>query len=231
MPSDDLTPADLAALVILMAENREVSNPELAATYHLTVTGKQLSKLRDQKLVEVARGPRGAHLLTLSEQGWARCRAELGGPVPVRVGAAGAGMYALLAALGRYLDAENVPLADFARPAPARPVDVAPKPVSRPRRPAVDTTSAQPGGLEQATRRAYAALAERPGAWVSLTDLRAALAPTPKRDVDAALRRLDQEPDVMIISEANQKGLTKADREAAVVIGGRKKHHLAIEAR
>jgi hypothetical protein len=63
----------------------------------------------------------------------------------------------------------------------------------------------------------------------SLTRLRTALADTPRAELDAALQTLNRAPGVSLIPEENQKVLTAADRDAAIVIGDHAKHLLAIE--
>ncbi|MEV0826377.1 helix-turn-helix domain-containing protein [Nonomuraea rubra] len=80
-------------------------------------------------------------------------------------------------------------------------------------------------GVEAQIRAAYARLAARPGAWVSLTELRSQV-DAPAHLVDAVLRDLERRPDVNLVPESNQKTLTQQDRDAAVVIGGQDKHLL-----
>ena len=82
---------------------------------------------------------------------------------------------------------------------------------------------------EEALRTAYARLADRPGRWVSLTRLRSEVTDLPRKEVDAALISLYQQPGVSLIPEENQKTLTDADRAAAVRIGDQNKHLIAIE--
>jgi transposase-like protein len=74
-------------------------------------------------------------------------------------------------------------------------------------------------------RASYERLAARPGAWVSLTELRASV-DAPRHLVDDVLRELERRPDVNLVPESNQKTLTQQDRDAAVVIGGQDKHLL-----
>jgi hypothetical protein len=83
-------------------------------------------------------------------------------------------------------------------------------------------------GLEQRIRAAYAELATSPGAWVSLTRLRPSLDDVPKAELDKALERLLDAPDVELEPEDNQKTLKVEDRRAAVRIGGEDRHLLAI---
>ncbi|GAA3294987.1 hypothetical protein Dvina_41325 [Dactylosporangium vinaceum] len=84
------------------------------------------------------------------------------------------------------------------------------------------------GGLDQRIRSAYTELATEAGAWVSLTRLRPLFSDVSRADLDAALERLYNTPDIQLEPEANQKTLTVEDRRAAVKIGGEARHLLAI---
>ncbi|MFI5911041.1 hypothetical protein [Dactylosporangium sp. NPDC051541] len=85
-----------------------------------------------------------------------------------------------------------------------------------------------PQDLERRIRSAYIELAAEPGAWVSLTRLRPLFGDVSKGDLDVALERLYDAPNVQLEPEANQKTLTPEDRRAAVRIGGEPRHLLAI---
>jgi hypothetical protein len=80
-------------------------------------------------------------------------------------------------------------------------------------------------------RAAYAALADGPGDWVSLSKLRPLLGDASKSDVDNTLRRLLQAPDVHLEPEHNRHRIDRAEREAAIRIGGEDRHKLAIGVR
>lgn len=82
--------------------------------------------------------------------------------------------------------------------------------------------------IQEQVRDAYHALATGPGAWISLTRLRAALAAVDRNALDDTLRTMEQAADVFITPEANQKALTAADRAAAIVIGRTPKHLICI---
>jgi hypothetical protein len=83
--------------------------------------------------------------------------------------------------------------------------------------------------IEQAIRSAYHSLVLRPGQYVTLEDLRSKLPPgLPRDQVDEVLRRLNRRPDVTVTPEVNQKMLTPAARESAVIIGNVPKHAIAI---
>src|SRR4051812_36937832 len=189
MADGALTAAEIAVLLALMAEAREVSNTELAAVHGFTLTGRERIRLNDRKLVTSRRAGRGyAHELT--DLGWARCREELAGPVPERGGVAAGALHAVLAGLGRYLDRSSLALADVFRPS---------------------TVEADVPG---AVRSAYAGLAARAGAEVGLADLRARLGDTPRDEVDAALGALARAGEVTLIPEDKRSTLTPRDRAA-----------------
>lgn len=193
--------------MVLMAESRPVPNPELA------VLGPALDKPGRDKLnrlglIESERVDR-RYVHELTDRGWALCRDIVtAGPPPRATGAARA-LHTVLGALGRYLDRSELSMADLFWPAGTGP------------HPGPETT-------EDRIRSAYHRLAARPGGWVALSRLRAELDAS-REDVDAALKSLFRTAGVSLIPEENQKTLTDADRAAAVVIGDRPKHLIAIE--
>jgi hypothetical protein len=202
----DLTGTERAVLVVLMAEARAVPNPDLVALGpKLDKPGRD--KLNRLGLIESQRsGGRFVHELT--DRGWHLCRDIFSdGPPPRSTGPAKT-LYTVLAALDRYLHGADLSLADLF---------------------GSDGHEPGPPDVEDRIRHAYAGLTSRPGGWVSLTRLRIELADTPRAEVDAALHTLFRAPGVSLIPEENQKVLTAADRDAAVVIGDENKHLIAIE--
>lgn len=199
----DLTGTERAVLLVLMAESRPVPNPELSALGPaLDKPGRD--KLNRLGLIESERvGNRFVHELT--DRGWRLCRDLLAAGAPPRSTGPAKTLYTVLGALGRYLQHTDLSLAD------------------------VFGAAEPPASVEERIRAAYDVLATRPGGWVSLTRLRAEL-DAPRADVDAALVALHRTPGVSVIPEENQKTLTAEDRAAAVVIGDRPKHLIAIEA-
>jgi hypothetical protein len=216
MSNDDLKKLSLpevAALVVLMAEAREVSNNELEELAGFRLTGKERRTLNDLKLVESRKvGGQLAH--QLSEHGWRTCRELFTADRPARSGSAGGALYVLLAGLHRSLGRLRLSPAEFFvsradDPAPPEPVP--------------DTD------LESRIRVAYRSLVKEPGGWVSLADLRDRLGSSDRAEVDATLRRMDGSPRVHLIPVANLKALTTRDREAAIRMGGEENHALSIE--
>lgn len=203
MTATDLTGTERAVLLVLMAQARPVPNPELA-TLGPALAKPGRDKLNSLGLIESERvGNRFVHELT--DRGWRLCRDIVAaGPPPRSAGAARA-LYTVLGALRRHLQRSELSLADVF--APADPA----------------------GSVEDRIRTAYTRLAPRPGGWVPLTRLRAEV-DAPRADVDAALVALHRTPGVAVIPQEDQNLLTAEDRAAAVVIGDRPKHLIAIEA-
>lgn len=198
----DLTGTERAVLLVLMAQSRPVPNPALAELGPaLDRPGRD--KLNRLGLIESERtGGRYVHELT--DRGWRVCRDLVSAPPPARSTGPAKALYTVLGAVSRYLDGADLSLADVFG-----------------------------AGAEQTTedriRSAYDRLAPRPGGWVSLTRLRAELDDS-RADVDTALVTLHRVPGVSVIPQEDQKVLTDEDRAAAVVIGDRPKHLIAIEA-
>jgi hypothetical protein len=218
MPDLKLSLPERALLLILMAENAELSNRHIRERYSpgLELTGKSRRKLMDAKLIEGRLGERNAYFFTLADEGWRWCREELSRPAPKSPGSGGFALYAVLHGLDRYLKHSRLGLADVFGTLPA----VAEEP------PPAATVAAD--DIEQEIRRAYRKVAQPAGGWVGLAEIRDQLGGIPKREVDGVLRLMTRMPGVQIEEETNQKSLTQRDRDAAVRIGSRDQHVLAI---
>jgi len=205
MVDDNLTPSECAVLIVLMAEAREISNPELKDRYGTDLSGKSREKLNRLRLVSSRKVERGAYAHQLDDKGWVRVHEELNFDSP-RARALGAALTALHGNLrDRVLNGRTFGEM-FAR-----------------RNGSVD--------LGSRIRSAYASLVREARGWVSFTRLRRELADVPRHELDEALRQLSRADDVNIIPESNQKTLTDEDRQAALRIGGQDKHLLAIGVR
>jgi hypothetical protein len=115
MPAEQLGIKERAVLLVLMAEAREISNPELKQIAGLDLTGAARHKLNARRLVD-SRRPGRAYVHLLTDDGWAWCAAELAAPPPERAGSAGGALYAVLAGLHRYLARADLRLSDVFRP-------------------------------------------------------------------------------------------------------------------
>jgi len=203
MSEMDLTPAQRRALVILMAEAREVPNSYLTTVRKFDLKRPDRDRLKKDGLIRVNQERKGGPFsLELTEKGWQRAVAELGSSVPARAGSYGAALYAVLDKLGQYVDRAKI-----------SPQDI---------------FFAVPEDVEARIRKAYGELAPRAGDYVMLARLRKALADIPRPDLDATLVRLVQAPDVRIVPESNQKALSAEERAGAVIIGNQHRHLISI---
>lgn len=218
MPELKLSLPERSLLLILMATNSELSNPEIEKDYApgLTLTGKSRLKLVNEKLIECRKGERGAYFFRLADDGWAWCRQELARESPKEGGSAGKALYAVLGGLDQHLNRTGRSLAQIFGGQPEDAVTTTPA-----------TLSADEIDLE--IRRTYRKLADPAGSWILLADIRDHLGDIPKADVDAVLRLMARMPGIRIEEETNQKSLTRRGREAAVTIGNRDQHVLSIE--
>jgi hypothetical protein len=202
---DELSVRERAVLFALLGEARQVSNPELEKLIGFRLDGKERRRLTDRKLVEPGRVGRAfAH--ELSDAGWRWCNEELSAGPSGRGSSVERAHYLVFGALGRYLGAAGLTLADIVRPGPAVPADVAAR-----------------------IEAGYRCLAAGAGEFVKLRELRLRLPDLPRPDVDAALAALFAGQRVNLIPQSNQQALSDADREAALRIGGEYKHLISIE--
>jgi hypothetical protein len=195
-----LTPRDRVVVMALMALNEEVTNRAFKERAGFTLEGEARQRLNKAGLVKSEkRGSAYWHWVT--DDGWAWCWDEMAQPAPDRSDSGTRSLYAVLAALRRYLDGADLRLADVFGVEP----------------------------LEARIRAAYRQLAKAPGDWVGLAKVRDLLDGAPIAEVDDALRRLEREPDVHIVPETDHRQLTPADRAAAVRIGGKENHLLKVD--
>ncbi|GLW24215.1 hypothetical protein Mame01_42580 [Microbispora amethystogenes] len=237
MPDKPLSFSATCALLVLMAEDRELSNPELKEKYGVTITGKERTALNAGGYVDSRKQGRSySHVLT--DKGWHHAselfRDGVGAPA---TGFAAAAVRALVAGIQRHVSRSESSLADvFGRQDSAttpptgveETITAQEKTVSRASDASVATFLSD--DVETSIRKAYAQLADGPNAWVSLTRLRPLLGEASRELVDAALRRMIAQPDVHLIPESNQKALSDDDRRAAVTIGDQAKHLILIGA-
>jgi hypothetical protein len=221
MPDTKLSVPEISALVVLMVEAQEVSNPNLQERHGLTLSGKARLHLNDLKLVDSWKEGR-AFMHVLTDAGRARLSEELqAGTIPALPGSAGAMARALLIGLQGFMKRTNHNLSDIFQPHDDSVVSASPAPTAEPEMvPELD--------VEGRIRAAYTELAPEPGTWVILTKLRPLLGDVTRAEVDDVLTRMNRMPDVNIVPESNQKTLTQQDRDAAVTIGDQEKHLLWI---
>ncbi|RJO74860.1 hypothetical protein D5S18_15635 [Nocardia panacis] len=205
MADDRLTLSERCVLLVLMAEARELTNAELSVVAGIKLDGRYRRRLNEMDLVTSTMVNR-AFVHELTDRGALWCAAELSEERPARSGCAGGALYSVLAGLGRHLDRRGVALADVFQPDAGVPTDV-----------------------EVAVARAYADLTAGSGKPLRLAVLRERLGDVPRNEVDQALEVMGRRRDVHVRAEADQRALTTADHDAAVVLGGTARHLLTIE--
>ncbi|GAA4711982.1 hypothetical protein [Phytohabitans rumicis] len=206
--ADDLTHTDYAFLILLKIEGREVDNTELFNAHGVRLYKDDTMRLNGLGYLESNTRVRPyRHKLTPT------AKKLLGDPLTVtedgadvkksksKNGSKEQQLWAALSALHAYH-------------------------LGRPRAP--EPVHGGLGDLGERIRSAYAGLATEPGAWVSLTRLRPLFGDVSRAELDKALERLLDAPDVDLEPEPNQKTLKVEDRRAAVEIGGEHRHVLAI---
>lgn len=209
--TDRLGHKQTAAMFILMALAREVSNPELRDLVGFAIDGKERVQLNELDLV-TSRKRRNTYFHELTDDGWAWCGrefAETAPPAPRPRSTLASAMYVVFGGFDRFLRRENLQLAHvFAAEAP-------------------EVTTAE---IEIRIRTAYLKLARSPRDWVGLVDLRPLLGDVPTPEVDAVLKELSRVGQVHLVPESNRKTLTAEDHVAAIRIGGEDNHLISIEA-
>jgi hypothetical protein len=212
---------EMAALVVLMAEGRKLSNPELGTWIGQKGLEKESrDRLNGWKLIE-SKLVKRVYWHDLTDRGWLACRQLHRRERPARSGSAGGALSALLCGVDRGLTQQRLSPAEFFWPH---------EPESG-RSPAGVSRTTNPHEADQLVRGAYRQLAAQPGDWVSLADLRDQLAKVAPADVNSALRRLAAQSEVHIVPAANLKSLRQRDRDAALWLGLDYSHLLSIEGR
>ncbi|HEY2241791.1 MAG TPA: hypothetical protein VGI21_23505 [Streptosporangiaceae bacterium] len=215
MRSEELSVKERAVLFTLLAEAREMSNPELEERFGFRLDGKERRKLNDLKLVESTR-PDRAFVHELTDAGWRWCADELSagpGPNPSSMERA---LYAVFNQFGRYLQGTDQRLADIFNLRYAKQSADG------------DQQSGTARDAGAAILAAYAALAAKPGEFVKLSALRERLADVSRADTDAALGQLYRDQRINLIPQSNQRALTANDRASALRLGGEEKHMLSV---
>jgi hypothetical protein len=196
----ELSVREQATMFALMVVARPVTNRELRQVAGLEVEAAVRRHLNNgpKYILSVKRGTTTTHELT--EAGLAWCAEALVDGRPQETKFPGGVLYAVLEGVGRYLATHDVTLEGFFTP-----------------------------DLDTRIRAAYSELTvRRPGAWIKLTALRRWLDDLPAAVIDAELDRMIESPDVRLMAEPSGKVVTAADDEAAVVIGGERRHLIRI---
>ncbi len=210
-----LKPIQLAALVILMAEAREVTNKELEEMAGFSLVGKDRAPLEKHGYVECRKVGR-VLAFQLTDRGWAFSKQlHAAGDMKVERSRVGRSIFVLLKGLSRSLDRLRVSHAEFFKQSPD--VELA--------EPAADAVN-----IEEQIRSAYSDIPKAPDGWVGLADLRERLVGLDRTALDDTLRAMARTDGVRIIPVANTKSLQERDRAAALRIGEEDNHALWIGA-
>jgi hypothetical protein len=203
----ELTSAEYAYLIILRAEDREISNTEMDELYGVRLRSPELAELNDAKYVVSTLKPSPyRHIIT--DAGIRALGKELKleqGRVPEgkRRSAKEGDLYWAAMLAGQRLLRRSL-----GKKAAAPPMDLAGR-----------------------VRAAYAELADGPGTWVKLANLRALLADVSKAELDKTLEQMLDSPDFQLEPEPFGHRIGPEERGAAVHIGGEDRHKLAIGVR
>ncbi|MFD3706937.1 hypothetical protein ACFWUP_27685 [Nocardia sp. NPDC058658] len=196
-----MSPRELAVLLTLLAEARELTNADLLAVAGVTLDGTPRRRLNELGLVDSEKVGR-ALVHELTEKGAQWCAAELARPRPDKAGSHYAGaLYAVLAGLHRHLETSGQLLTDVFVP------DVA-------------------GQI----LRKYTEITKGKPDQVRLAELRNRLPHIPPADFSDAMARLADRDGVHVRAEADRKTLTEDDHASAIVLGGTPRHLLTVEA-
>lgn len=216
MTNAQLSLPERAALLAMTSLVEEVTNKDLQTHYGFTIEAPTRARLVERGYIACHRSdslPSRPFVHELTELGWRRARQELGAAPPAKANRGYRLLYGMINSLDRYMTRSNLTLADVFSAGAAEDL----------------VTSAPQVAADERIRIAYGELSEKPGAQVGLRPLRESLADLRRADFDAALLRLVAEPRVRLEPEPKLRNLTKADRDAAIKVGGEDKHLLSIE--
>ncbi|WP_216209206.1 hypothetical protein [Amycolatopsis aidingensis] len=200
--AETLGNAEKAALFALLLVGTEITTPELKKRHRVDLRKETRDKLNKAGFIK-SRTEKAPHVHEITADGKSKCEEVLAsGERSARSSVALLGVLCeLIAPVIKYLQQQNVRLADVVHPA----------------------------DLETLIRAAYRELSTKPQDWVRLAKLRPRLDGTAKDEVDQVLLAMTRTGLVHLAPDSNRKTLTEADHAAAVRIGSEQKHLLAIE--
>jgi hypothetical protein len=217
MSYERLSTKERAALLALLGAARRLSNPELEDLAGFRLHGAERRRLNNLGLVKSEGKPGRALSHELTDAGRAWCAEELtASPGWEQSKVMEGAFYLVLGGLARHLERTGLELQEVFQVGAGSPGVLVPEQPS-----AADVNARIEG--------AYRELADGPGDYVRLHELRVLLSDIGRADVDAALGAMYRAHLVNLVSQANQETLTDADRVAALEIGGSRKHRIAIE--
>jgi hypothetical protein len=211
--TEKLTGPMIAALVVLMAEAREVSNPEMQELAGFTLTGSDRTNLEKWGYIKSWRTGR-SYTHVLDDKGWSKVSQFGAADRPERSMSTVSALYVVLGGIARALRERGISHAEFFASSAALAV----------------SASANSTDLQTAIRKAYANAYKGPEGWVALADIRGHLTEFSRDAVDAELRVMNRLPDIHLIAVANLKSLTPEQRAGAVRIGDDDQQAIRIDA-
>jgi hypothetical protein len=204
----ELTSPEYAYLIILRAEGREISNTEMAELYGVRLKSPEYAKLNaDGYIISRTRPSPYRHIIT--DKG-VKALAE---PLTLEQGRVPEGEKRSAKERELYwaaMLAQQKLLLRLSGKASGK------------------SDGATHVDLAGRVRAAYRELANAPGTWVKLANLRALLADVSKSELDKALEGMLGSPDVRLEPEPFGHRVGAEERNAAVHIGGEDRHKLAI---
>ncbi|MDI4656465.1 hypothetical protein [Xanthobacter autotrophicus] len=203
----DLKPNQRLLLLTLMARGGSARNRDLGGIVSLEAADRK-ALVSQGLLVQGPRLPGGSFDLELTDGGWAAARKDFSAPAPSRSSSAAKALYAVLARLSTYMEAQELSAAQVFG--------------------GISSTSGDARPAARAIEDAYLALVTRPQGWVRLSALRKALPGFDRASVDAALIALLRARRVSIEPVVDQKTLTEDDRAASLLVGAAPAHHFAF---
>jgi hypothetical protein len=183
----------------LMALNEEVTNAVLKERVGLTLEGPARIRLNQAGFVD-SNKPGRSYIHELTDKGWAWCWDEMTQTVPPRADSGTRSLYAVLRGLRRYLDSQDLRLADV-----------------------FGITEIT---LADRLRAAYEKAAAGLDDWVPLASIREQLSDVPRAEIDAEILRLEDLSTLDLVPQTDQARITAADKSAALRMGGKDKHLL-----
>jgi hypothetical protein len=205
----ELTPADYAYLIILKAEGREIDNTEMYKLYGVRLISPDY--------------------LRLAAHGYVVSRTK---PSPYRHVITGKGSRALADRLtvDQGQAKEGAKRSSGERQLFWAAMVAQQKLIARllAKGNGAATVTEETVDLDGRIRAVYTKLASAPGDYVNLTELRPLIDDVSKSELDKALMRLHDAPDVRLEPEPFGHRIGAKERSAAVHIGGEDRHKLAI---
>ncbi|MGW5723934.1 hypothetical protein ACWEVP_47750 [Amycolatopsis sp. NPDC003865] len=201
--ADKFGSPEQATLFVLLLHEGEMPNSVLKKEHGVDLPKPERIKLNSAGVIETREQSRRLfHRITPKGEDWCeRALAEIETP-PRSSGLAKVG-FEMLRRCVRYARENKIPIAEL--------ISIS-------------------GGLEDLIRKVYLELAGRPQDWVRLAQLRPKLNGAGKDEVDQVLLGMAKTGRVHLAPDSDRRGLTDADRGAAIRIAGEDNHFLAIEA-